>query len=176
MKSWTVSELNNVVGALKPLIGLRLQEVQTSSQDVVLGFYSPTGMLWLWIDLNAISPCLLPWTALPLRPQVQKTPLNLFLRAHFVDKVLRAIRVSEEKGRLVYLEFAHDVGGAQLELRLLPGDVFTVGMRQKVTAVREKVQLELRLTLLVRKFQMDEPPLLCRQLNPAQHLVHKVRS
>ena len=120
MKSWTVSELNNVVGALKPLIGLRLQEVQTSSQDVVLGFYSPTGMLWLWIDLNAISPCLLPWTALPLRPQVQKTPLNLFLRAHFVDKVLRGIQLSAEQGRLVHLEFAHEEGEAQLELHLFP--------------------------------------------------------
>lgn len=120
MKSWTVSELNNVVGALKPLIGLRLQEVQTSSQDVVLGFYSPAGVLWLWIDLNAISPCLLPWTALPLRPQAQKAPLGLFLRAHFVDKLLRAIHVSTEHGRLVHLEFGKEGGSTQLELRLFP--------------------------------------------------------
>jgi predicted ribosome quality control (RQC) complex YloA/Tae2 family protein len=117
VKSWTVSEINGVVSALKPLVGLRLQEVQTSPQDVVLGFYSPNGMLWLWIDLNAISPCLLPWTELPLRPQIAKTPLQLFLKAHFVDKSLQDIETDEKHGRVVILRFGQ---GIRLELRLFP--------------------------------------------------------
>lgn len=122
LKTWTVSELDNVVSALKPLVGLRLQEVLTSIQDVVLGFYSPDGMLWLWIDLNAISPSLLPWTDLPLRPPLKKTPLHLFLRAHFVDRVLRDVHVGEDQGRVVTLTFgkAGELEPLTLELRLFP--------------------------------------------------------
>lgn len=118
LKSWTLRELKNVVTALKPLVSLRLQEIQTSPQDVVLGFYSPSGMLWLWLDLNAISPCLLPWgRELPLRPHARKTPLRLFLRAHFVNRVLREIYLREDLGRVVVLNFDD---GTELEVHLFP--------------------------------------------------------
>lgn len=117
LKTWTVAELKNVASALRPLVGLRLQEVMTSSQDVVLGFYSPNGMLWLWIDLNALSPCLLPWSELPLRPLLSKSPLNLFLRAHFVDHVLRGVETLPDQGRVIVLSFGP---GVSLELRLFP--------------------------------------------------------
>lgn len=118
MKALSVLELDNVVACLAPLKGLRLQEVQTSAQDVVLGFYSSHGILWLWLDLNAISPTLLPWTELPLRPDVHKTPLQLFLRAHFVGRVLREVSLSAEYGRLVRLQFGKPEDGLELEVRL----------------------------------------------------------
>ena len=117
MKSWTVVELNNVVGSLEPLQGLRLQEVMTSTEDVILGFYSPQRMLWLWIDLQAVVPSLLPWTDLPIKPALTKTPLHLFLRAHFVGKSLSAAEVSETKGRVAHLKFGDD---HELELWLIP--------------------------------------------------------
>lgn len=97
---------------LRPLVGLRLQEVLTSEQDVVLGFYSTQGLLWLWIDLSAVRPCLLPWTTLPQRPKLEKNPLNLFLRAHFKDHVLREVH---NDGRVVKFIF----NNGTLELRLL---------------------------------------------------------
>ncbi len=124
MKAWTLSELDNVIASLAPLVGLRLQEVQTGESDCVLGFYSSSGVLWLWIDLNATRPSLLPWTALPLRPQVQKTPLQLFLRAHFTGRVLGALTRVTELGRVVLLRFgdSQDSGdkSVEIEIRLFP--------------------------------------------------------
>jgi len=117
LKTWTVAEFKNVIGSLQALVGLRLQELITSEQDVVLGFYSPDGMLWLWIDLNALRPCLLPWTEMPLKPANSKSPLTLFLRAHFVDRVLRSVELVEGQGRVVVLNFGDR---AQLEVRLFP--------------------------------------------------------
>lgn len=120
MKSWTVRELNNVVATLAPLRGLRLQEVMTSPQDVVLGFYSASGLLWLWIDLAALNPSVLPWTQLPFKPQAVKSPLQLFLRAHFLARVLTDIEVSASFGRVVYLTFGEGDDRPRLELRLFP--------------------------------------------------------
>ena len=76
MKALSVSELNNIVATLVPLHGARLQEVQTTANDVVLGFYNRPGLLWLWLDMHAVRPALLPWTELPLRLKWNKTPLN----------------------------------------------------------------------------------------------------
>lgn len=115
MRAWTSTELDNLIGWLKPLVGTRLQEVQTSDQDVVLGFYSADGLLWLWIDLNPTRPGVLPWTELPMRLRAHKSPLNLFLRAHFANRVLHDVR--REEARVLRLEFA---GGADLEIRLYP--------------------------------------------------------
>ena len=123
MKAWTLSELDNVVSSLEPLVGLRLQEVQTCESECVLGFYSSQGVLWLWVDLNAIHPSLLPWTSLPLRPEVQKTPLQLFLRAHFTGRTLRELKRSIEAGRVVVLRFGGEEDGenpVEIEIRLFP--------------------------------------------------------
>lgn len=122
MKAWTFSELENVVATLQSLVGTRLQEVLTAGSDVILGFYSQDGLLWLWIDLNAVRPCLLPWTELPMRLKAQKSPLHLFLRAHFDNRVLREVRMGEGQGRVVYMRFggSGEEGRAELEIRLFP--------------------------------------------------------
>jgi predicted ribosome quality control (RQC) complex YloA/Tae2 family protein len=120
VKAWTVPELDNIVASLKPLVGARLQEVQTSESDLVLGFYTPQGVLWLWADLNAIRPCLLPWTELPLHVPARKNPLNLFLRAHFSSQVLRAVERPEHQGRVVLFKFGKDEDHLELEIRLFP--------------------------------------------------------
>lgn len=121
MKAWRVSELDNVVATLKPLLGTRLQEIQTTASDLVLGFYTSSGLLWLWLDLNPVHPSLLPWTELPLRLKWEKTPLNLFLRAHFTGRVLSSMRRSQENGRVVHLHFGSlEEAGPELEIRLFP--------------------------------------------------------
>lgn len=120
MRVWSVSELNNVVRSLQPLVGLRLQEIMTGDSDFVLGFYSPEGMLWLWIDLNAVHPALLPWTALPLTFKSVKSPLHLFLKAHFVGHALRQVSRDETGGKVVRLHFAGEAEGKELEIHLFP--------------------------------------------------------
>lgn len=120
MKAWTVAELDNVISTLKPLLGGRLQEIQTSDSDLVLGFYTPKGVLWLWVDLNAVRPNLLPWTQLPLVLKNHKSPLNLFLRAHFRDRVFRSIERQESDGRVILLSFGKEEDQLQIELRLFP--------------------------------------------------------
>lgn len=121
MKAWHVSELDNVVSTLQPLLGARLQEVQSTAEDLVLGFYTSSGLLWIWIDLNPVRPSVLPWSELPLRLKWNKTPLNLFLRAHFIGRVLRDVRLERESGRVVRFKFgAPDEDGPELEVRLFP--------------------------------------------------------
>lgn len=117
MKSWSVLELDNVIASLKALLGARLQEIKTAGNDVVLGFYSGGSMLWLWLDLHAIRPSLLPWSDLPLPVISKKSPLHLFLRAHFDGAKLTAVDRIESAGRAVILRFA---GGQELEIRLFP--------------------------------------------------------
>jgi predicted ribosome quality control (RQC) complex YloA/Tae2 family protein len=120
MKAWTVSELDNIAASMRPLVGARLQEVQTSESDLVLGFYTPKGILWLWADLNAAKPCLLPWTQLPLHVPAKKNPLHLFLRAHFDGRVLRSVERPEHQGRVVILKFGKPEDELELEIRLFP--------------------------------------------------------
>lgn len=117
MKAWTVFELDNVTASLKALLGARLQEIKTAGNDLVLGFYTNGEMLWLWLDLNAIRPSLLPWTELPLPLHSKKSPLNLFIRAHFDGHKLTSLERVAEWGRLVRLTFS---GGQTLEIRLFP--------------------------------------------------------
>jgi predicted ribosome quality control (RQC) complex YloA/Tae2 family protein len=129
LRGWTVSELDNVVGALQALEGTRLQEVITSKDNVVFGFYSShssslndTGgqMLWLWLDLNVIRPTLLPWVELPFKPASQKTPLQLFMRAHFVGRSLRQVERNTEFGRVVTLKFGAPEDRMEVQIRLFP--------------------------------------------------------
>lgn len=118
MKAWTVAELDNVIASLKALLGARLQEIKAAGNDLALGFFTRGEMLWLWADLNALRPSLLPWTEIPLTLEnKKKTPLNLFLRAHFDGHKLTGVERVVAAGRVVLLSFS---GGQTLEIRLFP--------------------------------------------------------
>lgn len=120
MKSPSLLELEKIVTWSQPLVGLRLQEALVSDSDIVLGFYSRSGLLWLWADLNPIQPWLLPWSSLPFTPPARKTPMGLFLRAHFVGRTLTSVELSKEHGRVVELRFGAGPEEARLEFRLFP--------------------------------------------------------
>jgi len=117
VKAWTVAELDNVVASLRALLGARLQEIRTLGGDLALGFYSDGALLWLWVDLNAIRPALLPWSELPLPLNNKKSPVNLFLRAHFINRPLLTVERDQRWGRVVRMGFGEDF---DLELRLFP--------------------------------------------------------
>lgn len=118
MKALSVSELDNIIGSLRALIGARLQEVRASADDLVLGFYSAGEMLWLWIDLHSIRPILLPWSELPLTLSQKKSPLILFLRAHFDGRVLQSVERDTEQGKVVRFHFSGE--DTTMEVRLIP--------------------------------------------------------
>jgi len=120
VKVWTIGELRGVIRAAQPLVGLRLQEVLSLEGDLLLGFYAPSkGVLWLWIDLNALRPCLLPWMNLPWQLKPKKTPLLLFIKAHFVGRTLSALKMREEAGRIVDFTFESEEP-LRLEMKLYP--------------------------------------------------------
>ena len=118
----TEPELNNVITTLGAIKGARLQEVLTTDSDVCLGLYAGGALAWLWIDLNATKPMLLPWSELPLKLRWTKSPLHLFLRAHFVNRTLADVRVAGDRGRVVQIHFGNpeDEGEPTLEVRLFP--------------------------------------------------------
>jgi predicted ribosome quality control (RQC) complex YloA/Tae2 family protein len=124
LKTWSVSELNNVAKVLAPLVGTRLQEVITHDNDVLLGFYTPKeeGLLWLWIDLSPVAPSVLPWSKLPAKLKNKKSPLELFLKAHFVNHALVGVRMVNELGRVLVLTFAAHVVQPphEIEIQLIP--------------------------------------------------------
>lgn len=137
MKAWTVSELDNIVASLKALLGARLQEIKSTDHDLVMGFYSQGALLWLWADLNALRPSLLPWTELPLGLTSKKSPLNLFLRAHFDGHKLVDVRREIRWGRVVTLVFS---AGQELEIRLFPHGTNVVARAGEKTLSLRKVE------------------------------------
>ncbi len=144
MKAWTVAELDNIIASLKPLLGARLQEIKTLGNDLVLGFYSGGDLLWLWVDLNALRPSLLPWSQLPLPLASKKSPVNLFLRAHFVNRPLLYVVRDEEWGRVVRLGFGED---DEIEIRLFPhGANFIVRSTGKIISWDKRAELNAPLT------------------------------
>lgn len=117
MKAVSQNELLQIIHTTKVLEGARLQEVVTQEELLAMAFWSRGQLLWLMVDLNPWSPLLLPFSELPVPIKNKKSPLNLFLRAHFVGKILRSVLVPPGVGRVVWLDFG---GEARLELRLFP--------------------------------------------------------
>ena len=117
MKAMSQNELENVIGTTKVLRDCRLQEVITFGEVIGLAFWTPGQILWLMADLNPQAPIVLPFSEQPLSIANKKSPLQLFLRAHFVGRVLKDIFVQRELGRVVKLVFSDD---AKIEIRLFP--------------------------------------------------------
>ncbi len=138
MKAWNIQEFANVLASIKVLIGARLQEVRTGPSDLVLGFYKHgSGLLWLWFDFNSLRPSLLPWTDLPMTVPARKTPLHLFLRAHFVDRPLERIEFDATLGRVVRFHFGPE---RVIEARLFPHGTNLIAMAEGKSVSLHKVE------------------------------------
>lgn len=120
MKALKISELDTILEQLQALCGSQLQEVVVSKQDMALQFFSSRlGVRWLVVDWNPKAPSLWMVDRVPFRLQKLKTPLLLFLKAHFNGKRLKSITRDQQMGRVVHLEFEAD-HSLTMELRLLP--------------------------------------------------------
>lgn len=120
MRPFLSLEIDEVVASLGICLGKQLQTVVTNESEVVLGLWEGRHAIWLWLDLNPNEPALIPMMELPVTPANKKSPLQLFLKAHFVGRVLERAERREELGRVVRLHFN---GDAHLEFRMIPRGV-----------------------------------------------------
>lgn len=116
MKPLTQAELESLVPELQGLVGSRFQEFETTDQQVGLGFYSRGQLVWWIFDLSPACPLVARMERWPLKARSKVTPVLLFGRAHFVNRILNSVTVASEFGRVLRLDF----GGRTLEIRLFP--------------------------------------------------------
>ena len=121
MKGFSNKEFENLIRSLGAFRGQRLQEVgESSSSSFQLNFWSSGNGLQSWcLDLNPRLPLFLPMPSVEkARSGVKKSPLLLFLKAHFEGKTLRDIRWNSDLGRVFQLDFGHE---HFIEIRLYSG-------------------------------------------------------
>jgi predicted ribosome quality control (RQC) complex YloA/Tae2 family protein len=120
MRTFSGPEIDEVISSLGICLGKTLNTAVVSEGDLVLGFWEGRRAIWLWLDLKPNLPALLPMVELPTTPQPKKSPMQLFLKAHFIGKSLARIERVEELGRVVRLLFADE---SFLEFRMIPRGV-----------------------------------------------------
>ena len=100
------------------LHGAELQNVFTSSQDVILELRHKGTNYYLWFEDFNLRPSLSFWPEkLPLSVKRKVLPLQLFLKAHFVGLKLEQVHFFPEYGRMLKLHFSED---SSLEFRVFP--------------------------------------------------------
>ena len=100
------------------LVGTQLQEVRVGEDFVGLGCWSHSQrrLWWMWVDLNPAAPTVVLLPAPPKAQPKAKKPLNLFLNAHGLRKMITSIVVEPVKGRVLDIYLSETV----IELRLFP--------------------------------------------------------
>lgn len=124
MKSPSFSEFQTIIQYLdEELIGSQLQEVISTEDGVVLGFYRfvrEPKAVWLVFDLDTQFPFVglfhqNPWI------KIKKTkPVALFLSSHFKNTHLKNVQVIENFGRVAEFDFSLPDKKLVLQLRLIP--------------------------------------------------------
>jgi hypothetical protein len=120
MRALSIDEIDEIISSLDIYSGKPLQSIATGPQDLILGFWEGRRMLFLWLDLDMTNPILLPMLDLPLSLPKARSPLNLFLNAHFSGRPLLRIERRGSEGRIVHFVFEED---AELEFRMIPRGV-----------------------------------------------------
>lgn len=124
MKSPSFSEFQTIIQYLHDeLIGSQLQEVISTEDGLVLGFYRfklEPKAVWLVFDLDTQFPFVglyeqNPWL------RIKKTkPVALFLTSHFKNTHLKDVHVVENFGRVAEFDFSLPDKKLVLQLRLIP--------------------------------------------------------
>ncbi len=148
MNSPSFNEFQTIIEYLsEELTGSQLQEVQSTSDGLVLGFYryqvqhdhSPK-TVWLVLDLDKIFPFIglfdhNPW------PKIKKTtPTGLFMNSNFKNHHLEKIAVIPNYGRVAEFHFKSPDMKLKMELRLIPKQANLVLMADKKTISWDKVK------------------------------------
>jgi len=92
--------------------------VQSTAKDLLLEFWLAGELYHLWYEDSSLRPLLTFWPqALPLKIKKKPSPLQLFLKAHFLGKRLEHVSFHVEYGRLLRLYFEKE---HWIEFRLFP--------------------------------------------------------
>jgi predicted ribosome quality control (RQC) complex YloA/Tae2 family protein len=136
MKPISQAELESLSPLLQTLVGARFQEFETTETQLALGFYSHGQLIWWIFELSKAAPtvaCLESW---PLKSKSKKTPLQLFCRAHLVNRILNSVQVVSSLGRVLLFDF----GGRHLEIRLFPHGTNAIVKSEEKTISFYKVE------------------------------------
>ena len=105
MRALSIAEIDEIIQSLDIYSGKPLQSIATGAQDLILGFWEGRRMLFLWLDLDQTNPILLPMLDLPLSLPKHRSPLSLFLQAHFAGRTLARTERRVSEGRVVHFIF-----------------------------------------------------------------------
>lgn len=124
MKSPSFSEFQTIIQYLHDeLIGSQLQEVISTEDGLVLGFYRfvhEPKAVWLVLDLDTQFPFVGMFAQNPWHKIKKTKPVALFLNSHFKNAHLKEVRVLENFGRVAEFDFSHPDKQLVLQLRLIP--------------------------------------------------------
>ncbi|AZZ35956.1 DUF814 domain-containing protein [Bdellovibrio sp. qaytius] len=124
MKSPSFSEFQTIIQYLHDeLIGSQLQEVISTEDGLVLGFYRfvhEPKAVWLVLDLDTQFPFVGMFSQNPWLKIKKTKPVALFLNSHFKNTHLKEVRVLENFGRVAEFDFSHPDKQLVLQLRLIP--------------------------------------------------------
>lgn len=153
-------ELDAVIDVCQALAGSRLQEAMVDEKNLGLGFYHHDRVLWVWFDLSPTNPMMVPLLQAPFKIK-KKTPLSLFLNAHFKGHRLLQINRNKDYGRVVELSFGSPETPRRLEVRLFRSQV-------NALAYCEDKKISLRPPKELEKFVEDQ---VVREPRPVDEIV-----
>lgn len=124
MKSPSFSEFQTIIQYLhEELIGSQLQEVISTEDGLVLGFYRfvhEPKAVWLVLDLDTQFPFVGMYSQNPWLKIKKTKPVALFLNSHFKNTHLKEVKVLENFGRVAEFDFSLPDKKLVLQVRLIP--------------------------------------------------------
>lgn len=124
MKSPSFSEFQTIIQYLHDeLIGSQLQEVISTEDGLVLGFYRfvhEPKAVWLVLDLDTQFPFVGLYPQNPWLKIKKTKPVALFLNSHFKNTHLKDVKVLENFGRVAEFDFSLPDKKLVLQVRLIP--------------------------------------------------------
>lgn len=120
MKALSISELDEFVSSLQPLIGAELGGCLISNRDIAFELRKGPLRTWVGVDVNSHFPFIYSREALPFAIPKQKLPMSLFLKANFSGAQLYSIRRVSRWGRVLVFEFKFEEAFGHFEFHLFP--------------------------------------------------------
>ncbi|MEO0335272.1 MAG: hypothetical protein AAF202_02700 [Pseudomonadota bacterium] len=117
MKALNILELDSLVEAIGSFEEAELQSVVVSKREFALRFHSGKQGFWLVVDMNPQCPAALFLDTLSVELMKAKSPIGLFLSAHFVGRSIKSAERVQQYGRVVRLHLSEE---RLIELRLFP--------------------------------------------------------
>lgn len=124
MKSPSFLEFQTIIQYLHDeLIGSQLQEVISTEDGLVFGFYRfvhEPKAVWLVLDLDTQFPFVGLYSQNPWHKIKKTKPVALFLNSHFKNTHLKDVQVLENFGRVAEFDFSLPDKKLVLQVRLIP--------------------------------------------------------